>query len=139
MAKLLQLLESDCTLTRDQLASMTGMTVEEVEAAIKRYEDEKIILDPGIGFGKTYGQNLEMLNRLELLRKLGYPVLLGTSRKSVIGLTLDLPADGRVEGTIVTTVFGVQKGCSIVRVHDVKENVRAVKMTEAILRSGQEA
>ena len=80
-----------------------------------------------------------MLNRLELLRKLGYPVLLGTSRKSVIGLTLDLPADERVEGTIVTTVFGVQKGCSIVRVQDVKENVRAVKMTEAILRSGQEA
>lgn len=96
--------------------------------------EEKIILDPGVGFGKTYENNLEIINRLEELKRLGYPLLLGTSRKSVIGLTLDLPAEERVEGTIVTTVFGVMKGCAFVRVHDVKENVRAVRMTEAILR-----
>ena len=65
--------------------------------------------------------------------KLGYPVLLGTSRKSVIGLTLDLPVKERLEGTLVTTVMGVEKGCSFIRVHDIKENVRAVKMTKAIM------
>jgi dihydropteroate synthase len=95
---------------------------------------ENIILDPGVGFGKTYQNNLEIIHHLEVLDSLGCPVLLGTSRKSVVGLTLDLPADQRVEGTLVTTVFGVLKGCMFVRVHDVKENVRAVRMTEAILR-----
>ena len=95
--------------------------------------DDKIILDPGVGFGKTYEMNLEIINHLEILNTLGFPVLLGTSRKSVIGNTLDLPTDQRVEGTLVTTVMGVMKGCSFVRVHDVKENLRAVKMTKAIL------
>ena len=94
--------------------------------------EEGIILDPGVGFGKTYENNLEIIDRLELLNTLGYPVLLGTSRKSVVGLTLDLPASERVEGTLVTTVYGVQKGAMFVRVHDVKENVRAIKMAEAI-------
>lgn len=97
--------------------------------------EDKIILDPGVGFGKTYEHNLQIIHRLEALHTLGYPLLLGTSRKSVIGLTLDLPASSRVEGTIVTTVFGVMKGCAFVRVHDVKENVRAIKMTEAIMKS----
>ena len=96
--------------------------------------DEHIMLDPGIGFGKTYEMNLEMLKHLFSLQSLGYPVLLGTSRKSVIGLTLDLPADQREEGTLVTTVMGIMSGCSFVRVHDVKANYRAIKMTEAILR-----
>ncbi len=95
--------------------------------------DDRIILDPGVGFGKTYENNLEVINRLEEFNSLGYPLLLGTSRKSVIGLTLDLPVDQRAEGTLVTTVIGVMKGCSFVRVHDVKENYRAVKMTEAII------
>lgn len=99
--------------------------------------DDKIILDPGVGFAKTYEHNLEVIGRLELLRDMGYPVLLGTSRKSVIGTALDLPAKERVEGTLVTTVFAVAKGCSFVRVHDVKENVRAVKMAEAILAVGR--
>ena len=80
-------------------------------------------------------QNLEVMNRLERLQELGYPVLLGTSRKSMIGLTLDLPADQRVEGTVATSVIGVMKGCAFVRVHDVKENVRAIRMTEAILHA----
>lgn len=99
------------------------------EAGISK---DKIILDPGIGFGKTYPQNLEAIDRLEEFQELGYPLLLGTSRKSVIGLTLDLPADQRLEGTLVTTVYAVLKGCAFVRVHDVVENVRAVKMAEAI-------
>lgn len=95
--------------------------------------DDKIILDPGVGFGKTYEMNLEIINHLEILNTLGFPVLLGTSRKSVIGNTLDLPTDQRVEGTLATTVLGVIKGCSFVRVHDIKENLRTVKMTKAIL------
>lgn len=93
---------------------------------------EKIILDPGVGFAKSYEQNLEIIRRMEELEVLGCPLLLGCSRKSVIGLTLDLPADQRLEGTIVTTVAGVMKGAMFVRVHDVKENVRAVRMAEAI-------
>ena len=96
-------------------------------------KDERIILDPGVGFGKTYEMNLETMNHLELFQHLGFPVLLGTSRKSMIGLALDLPVDQRVEGTIATSVIGVMKGCVFVRVHDVKENKRAVLMTEAIL------
>lgn len=99
--------------------------------------EDKIILDPGIGFGKTYEHNLIAINHLEWLTELGYPVLLATSRKSVIGLTLDLPADQRVEGTLVTTVIGVQKKAAFVRVHDVKENYRAIRMTQAILREGK--
>ena len=95
--------------------------------------EDRIILDPGVGFAKTYEQNLEIINRLEELRIFECPILLGTSRKSVIGLTLDLPTAERLEGTLVTTVMAVMKGCSFVRVHDVKENVRAVKMAEAIL------
>lgn len=95
--------------------------------------DEKIILDPGIGFAKTYENNLEMIRRLEELHELGYPLLLGTSRKSVIGKTLDLLPEERVEGTLATTVLAVEKKCAFVRVHDVKENFRAIKMTEAIL------
>ncbi len=96
---------------------------------------EKIILDPGVGFAKSCEQNLEIVHHLEKLGELGYPLLLGCSRKSVVGLTLDLPVDQRVEGTLVTTVMGVMKGCMFVRVHDVKENVRAIKMAEAILRA----
>lgn len=95
--------------------------------------EDKIILDPGVGFGKTYEMNLETIRHLDQVCQLGYPVLLGTSRKSVIGLTLDLPADQRLEGTLVTTVLGVEQGCSFVRVHDVKENKRAILMTRAIM------
>lgn len=100
-------------------------------------EREKIILDPGIGFGKTREQNLQMLHSLESLKELGLPVLLGASRKSVIGLTLDLPVTERLEGTLVTTALAVWKGCAFVRVHDIKENVRAVKMAEAVLKAGE--
>ena len=95
---------------------------------------DKIILDPGVGFGKTYEMNLEIIKELNRLKFLEYPILLGTSRKSVIGLTLDLPASQREEGPLVTTVLGILRGCSFVRVHDVKGNKRAIQMTEAIMR-----
>lgn len=95
-------------------------------------KDEKIILDPGIGFGKTPELNLIMLNHLDSLKSLGYPLLLGTSRKSTIGLVLDTPVNERVEGTLVTSVLAVIHDYMFVRVHDVKANYRAVKMMEAI-------
>ncbi len=99
--------------------------------------DDKIILDPGVGFGKTYGNNLEAIRRLGELKMLGYPLLLGTSKKSVIGLTLNVEQGERVTGTAVTTVFAVQQGAAFVRVHNVKENVHAIRMTEAILSGGE--
>ena len=95
--------------------------------------DDKICLDPGVGFGKTYENNLEAIHHVDQLLTLGYPVLLGTSRKSVIGLTLELPASERMEGTVATSVIGAMKGCAFVRVHDVRENARAIRMTEAVL------
>ena len=98
--------------------------------------DEHIILDPGIGFGKTLEHNLILTNHVEILHELGYPILLGTSRKLMIGLTLNLPKDQREEGTLATTVLGVMKGCMFVRVHNVLANRRAVDMTQAILQSG---
>ena len=97
-------------------------------------EDDKIILDPGVGFGKTYELNLDIIREIDCMQELGYPILLGTSRKSVIGLTLDLPSDEREEGTLATTVYGMLHGCSFVRVHDVKANHRAITMIEAILQ-----
>lgn len=97
--------------------------------------EDKIVLDPGIGFAKSREQNLILMNHLEQLLELGCPLLLGCSRKSVIGLTLDLPVEEREEGTLVTTVLAVMKGCMFVRVHDVQKNVRAVRMTEAILKA----
>ena len=93
---------------------------------------DKIIIDPGVGFAKSYEQNLEIIKHMDILDNLNCPILLGTSRKSVIGLTLDLPANERVEGTLVTTFIGVQKNALFVRVHDIKENVRAIKMMEAL-------
>ena len=96
--------------------------------------ESHIVLDPGIGFGKTREHNLELVNRLDEIRELGYPVLLGTSRKSFIGFTLDLPADQRMEGTAATISVGIMRGADIIRVHDVKEMARIAKMTDAIVR-----
>ncbi len=98
---------------------------------------EQIILDPGVGFAKTYEQNLIILNHLERVLELGCPVLLGTSRKSVIGLTLDVPPEERVVGTAATTVIGAMKGCSFYRVHDCLENRQALEMVQAVLREGR--
>lgn len=123
----------------DYLEDLKQDLRESVDIARKAgIKDENIILDPGIGFAKSYEQNMIIMNHLEILRELGYPVLLGTSRKSMIGITLDLPSDQRLEGTLATTVIGVMKGCAFVRVHDVKENKRAVRMTEEILKYRQQ-
>ena len=99
--------------------------------------EDKIILDPGVGFAKSYEQNLEAIRILDRIKELGCPVLLGTSRKSVIGLTLDLPIEERLEGTLVTTVAAVAQGAAFVRVHDIKENYRAIQMAQAIYRNGK--
>lgn len=96
---------------------------------------DKIILDPGIGFGKNAQQNIIVMQRLQEIKSLGYPLLLGTSRKSMLGHILDLPPKDRVEGTVATTVLGIVQGVDIVRVHDVLENARAAKVTDAIVRS----
>ena len=120
---------------KDIIESIKEFLLESVDIAIEAGIDKnKIVLDPGIGFGKTYEQNLEVLKRLGELKTLGYPILLGTSRKSVIGNTLDLPPQERVEGTIATTVLGIRDGVDIVRVHDVEKNLRAAKMADAIYR-----
>lgn len=111
---------------------------ESIEIALKAgIGRDKIILDPGIGFAKTYELNLSLINNLELLKELGFPILIGASRKSVIGLTLNEPADNRLGGTLATSVMAVMKGCQFIRVHDVKENLQAVRMTEAILGSAK--
>jgi dihydropteroate synthase len=110
------------TFLRDRAASLQEMGV----------ASDAIVLDPGFGFAKDAGQNLEMLRRLDEFVKLGYPVLAGTSRKSFIGQTLDLPEDQRLEGTIATVIWAVAKGARMVRVHDVEEVGRALKMVEAI-------
>lgn len=99
-------------------------------------QDENIILDPGIGFAKDLKLNLEMMRNLDKLVSLGYPVLLATSRKSMIGHVLDLPPSERVEGTAATICNGIQQGCQMVRVHDVKEMARTAKMMDALLGKG---
>jgi dihydropteroate synthase len=101
-----------------------------VEAGVRR---EQLIADPGIGFGKTTTHNLELLARLSDSRCLGYPVLIGASRKSVIGNVLQLPVDQRVEGTAATVALSVQEHAEIIRVHDVKQMRRVVDMTHAIV------
>lgn len=116
----------------DVIADLRVSLVIAKEAGIP---DDKIILDPGVGFAKTLEENLYITNKLDTLKELGYPVLLGVSRKSMIGLTLDLPKDERVEGTVAASVIACVKGAMFVRVHDVKENARAVRMAEAILNS----
>jgi dihydropteroate synthase len=97
---------------------------------------KNIIIDPGIGFGKTQEQNLEIMRRLEELKTLGRPILLGSSRKSVIGYVLNLSPNQRLEGTMATVAIGIAKGADIVRVHDIKEMTRICKMSDAIIRGG---
>ncbi|TLS34995.1 dihydropteroate synthase [Pseudalkalibacillus caeni] len=97
-------------------------------------KDHNIILDPGIGFAKTYEQNLEAMRKLDHITALGYPVLLGTSRKSLIAKTLELPPEERMEGTGATVCLGIERGCQIVRVHDVKPIFRMAKMMDAMLK-----
>jgi dihydropteroate synthase len=96
--------------------------------------DDNIILDPGIGFGKTVEQNLEIVNRLDEIKSLGFPILFGPSRKSFIGYTLDLPPSERLEGTLAVCAVGITRGADILRVHDIPQVVRLAKMTDAIVR-----
>jgi dihydropteroate synthase len=95
---------------------------------------DAIVIDPGFGFGKTAEHNLAVLHDLAALRVLGRPILLGTSRKSTLGKVLDLPAEERLEATLATTALGIAAGVDIVRVHDVKPNVRAARMADAVVR-----
>lgn len=119
------------SLIEDMLSDLTESINIALKAGVRK---ENIILDPGVGFAKTYEHNLEVINKLESFKTLDYPVLLGTSRKSMIGNTLNLPPEERVEGTLATTVIGIMKGCDFVRVHDVLENKRVCLMTDAIVR-----
>lgn len=99
--------------------------------------DDHIVLDPGIGFGKGVEQNLELLDRLDEIRSLGYPLLVGPSRKSFIGYTLDLPPDQRLEGTAAAVAVCITRGADILRVHDVEYMARVARMTDAIVRRGK--
>lgn len=119
----------------DLMAEVIAFLKESIKIGVKAgIPREKIIIDPGIGFGKTLEHNLLLMKRLNELNSLGQPILLGTSRKSMIGKTLDLPVNERVEGTAATVTLGIAKGVDIVRVHDVKEMVRVAKMTDAMVR-----
>lgn len=103
-------------------------------AAASGVSRDNMALDPGIGFGKTPDHNLEILNRLDELKALGFPLLVGTSRKSTIGYVLDLPVEERLEGTAATVALSIARGADIVRVHDVKQMARVCRMTDAIIR-----
>lgn len=121
--------------SQDIMTSMIEFFEKSLEIAFKAgISQDGIILDPGIGFGKTVEQNIAVLGRLSELKVLGYPILLGTSRKSTIGRILDLPPEQRVEGTLATTVLGIQQGVDIIRVHDVIQNRRAALVADAIVR-----
>ena len=114
----------------DMVADLQESVALALEAGISK---DKIILDPGIGFGKAYVDNLQVLGAMDTFRQLGYPLLLGASRKSVIGLTLDLPVEERLNGTLATAAYGIMQGCTFLRVHDIKEHHELLKMMEAIM------
>ena len=134
----------DRRLGETAIGTVAAQVVHDLSAAIERAvslgcQRRSIIVDPGIGFGKTPGQNLELLRDLDALRVLGHPVLLGASRKSTIGLVLGLPPDDRLEGTLATTALGIAGGADLVRVHDVQANQRVARMSDAIVRGWQPA
>jgi dihydropteroate synthase len=119
----------------DLLEEIKAELLESVEIATQAgITRDSIILDPGIGFGKSVRENLILNNRLDEIRTLGYPVLLAPSRKSFIGYTLDLPPEERVEGTSASLAIGIARGADIIRVHDLKEMVRVARMTDALVR-----
>jgi dihydropteroate synthase len=119
----------------DLIADIQRELGESVELALQAGVNEaNIILDPGVGFGKTVVQNLQIVNQLDQFKTMGFPILLGTSRKSFIGYTLNLPPEERLEGTAATIAIGIDRGADMVRVHDVKPIVRLAKMTDAIVR-----
>jgi dihydropteroate synthase len=120
----------------DVMAEVISSLRRSIDIALKAdVLKENIIIDPGIGFGKTWQQDIEIIRRLKELKTLDFPILIGTSRKSLIKMVLNLPADQRVEGTAATVAISIANGADIVRVHDVKQMVRVCKMTDAIVRS----
>lgn len=121
----------DYTDFMSDLLSDLSVSVKVAESA--GIPSDKIVLDPGVGFAKTYEMNLSAINRLDIIKGLGYPVMLGASRKSFIGAALGLPVGERAEGSLAAAVAGVMRGCSFIRAHDVKQTKRAVMMTEAIM------
>jgi len=119
----------------DLIGDICRELLESVSLAHKEgIQDEKIILDPGIGFGKTVSQNLELIDRLDEIKALGYPLLVGPSRKSFIGYTLDLPPEERVEGTAAMVALSIDRGADILRLHDVGVMARVIRMTDAVVR-----
>lgn len=142
MAQIVKKHNASCCLMHNRTNAEYVNFIDEVLADLQKsinialdagIDKSMIMTDPGVGFAKSLEQNLEITNKMDMLSGLGYPFLLGTSRKSMIGLTLDLPIDERLEGTLATTALAVVKGALFVRVHDVKENYRTIKMMEAIL------
>lgn len=123
---------------RDIMTEVSSDLERSISRAMKSgVPEQNIIIDPGISFGKSLEQNLEIIRRLAELKSLGRPILLGTSRKSVIGLVLDLPTDQRVEGTAATVAIGIANGADMVRAHDVKQMVRVCRMSDAIIQRRQ--
>ena len=120
----------------DLVKDIKSFLIQQAKVAVKNgIKNNHIILDPGIGFGKTFDNNFTLLRRLDDICSLGYPVMIGPSRKAFIGDALELPPDDRIEGTLATVVAGIMNGAKIVRVHDVKEVNRVVKITEKIIAS----
>lgn len=121
-------------LIEDIKKELQDLIDEAIAAGVRK---ENIIMDPGLGFGKTVEQNIELIQRLDEIKSLGLPLLVGPSRKSFVGHTLNLPPEDRLEGTIAAVTLCIQKGADIIRVHDVKENNRAVRFTDAVVRIGR--
>ena len=133
MQKVVELYHAPWILTHNGAGGILEVTENLLQRAEKiALGKDKIILDPGICFGKTAEENLDIIKNLKVLTEYGYPVLLGASRKSVIGVVLNLPPEERLEGTLAISAKAVEQGANIIRVHDVKENVRTIRMAEAI-------
>ena len=144
MAKVIAASDTACCLMHNRKEAVYQNFIEDVKTDLKQIiriakefgiKNEKIMLDPGVGFGKNYEHNLKVIRQIGELKELGYPILLGASRKSVIGLTLDLPANERLNGTLAISAYGILNGCSFLRVHDIKQNKEVIKMLEAIRNS----
>ncbi|MFC1892577.1 dihydropteroate synthase [Chloroflexota bacterium] len=128
-------IQRDTAYYDDLMAEVTSSLRNSVELALKLgVSQENIIVDPGIGFGKTWRQELEIIRRLDELRTLGRPILIGPSRKSLIGIVLDLPTDERLEGTAAAIAIGIAKGADMVRVHDMQQMLRVCRVSDAIVR-----
>lgn len=144
MANVIAASDTACCLMHNRKEAAYQNFIEDIKTDLRQslriaeesgIKNEKIILDPGVGFGKNYEHNLKVIRQIGELKELGYPILLGASRKSVIGLTLDLPANERLNGTLAISAYGILNGCSFLRVHDIKQNKEVIKMLEAIRNS----